>query len=160
MEPAGGDPGQGHQAQAGSGVSAEPAAGRRATAVAAASAAAAVAPVPQPGRREGAVRGRRPAAAGHGEPGLGQVAVAGGGRTAVRLQRVPVARGRPETRAGRAAGPSYRDGGGESVERGADPPAAGRAQVGRVREQGAGGPAVRQRQAVFRGGHVDREEII
>lgn len=158
MEPAGGDPGQGHQAQAGGGVPAEPAAGRRATAVAAA--AATVATVPQPGRRDGAVRRRRAAAAGRGQPGRWQVAGPGGGRT-LRLQRVPVARGRPETRTGRAAGPGYRDGGGESVERGADPSVAGRTQVGRVREQGARGSAVRQRrQVVFRGGHVDREEII
>lgn len=139
MEPAGGHPRQGHQAQAGGGVLAEQAVGRRATAaasVAVATAPTVVAPVPELGRpamHVGRRRWRRE-----------QAAVTRRGRLRLRLQRVPGSRVRTETRTGRTAGPSYRNGGGEPVERGADPSTARRTQIGRVREPRTRGTPVRR----------------
>jgi len=146
VEPAGDDPGQGHQAQAGGGVAAEPAAGGR-RAAAAAPAPAAVAAVPERRRPSAAVvaaRRRRPA-----RPRLHR-----------RLRRVPGARGQRETRTGRAARPGHRNGSGEPVKRGADPPAARRAQDCRVREQGTRGTAVRRQVAVSRRRHSSRDHRV
>jgi len=143
VEPAGDDPGQGHQAQAGGGVAAEPAAGGRRT-VAATPAPVAVAAVPERGRPAvGAAGRRRPAAhlLHHRR----------------RLRRVPGARGDRETRTGRAARPGHRNGSGEPVQRRANPSTARRTQGGRVREQGARRTAVRRQIAVGRRRHSRRD---
>lgn len=144
MEPAGDDPGQGHQAQAGGGVAAEPAAGGR-RAVAATPAPVAVAAVPERGRPAAVgAAGRRPPAARlrHRQR---------------RLRRVPGARGDRETRTGRAARPGHRNGSGEPVQRRSNPPTARRTQGGRVREQGARRTAVRRQVAVGRRRHSRRD---
>jgi len=152
MEPAGDDPGQGHQAQVGGGVVAKPIAGGRRT-VATTTAPVTVATVPERGRPAATRDARRRRHTQHPMH-----------RRHHRLRRVSGARGDRKTRTGRAARPSHGNGSGEPIECGANPSAAHRTQDCRVREQGTRRTAVWWQIAIGRRSHSSRdhrgEEIV